>query len=280
MRLRSAAVSLLALGAISCTGPSSSPSSTTLSPTTSSTTTTAIQLTTSTTAAAPMTTSTQGGPTELLTYGDGPPIPIESDTYVTALPWGFFPGLTLSVSDEWMLGENDAGEFRLHQKDHPDNILFIWKDMAAVVTNNREQNLGQRRFDIGTTAEELTTYLTTSDDFVLLTQPENVTVGTVEGTQFTFQVSDTADFDEPDCPFNPKCADILTHPLYWEGAWGIGGDETVRMFIATVSYPEGDHTFFIVLDAPNQQDLAELAAAAEPVIQSLKLPTAYIVNHD
>ena len=180
-----------------------------------------------------------------------------------------------------MLGENDAGEFRLHQADHPDNVLLLWKDMAAVVTNNRNQRLGQIRSDVGTTAEELTTYLTTSDDFAILVPPEEVTIaGSMKGTQFTFQVSDTADFADPDCPFNPKCADILTHPLYWEGAWGIGGEATARIFVTTIGYPEGDHTFFIVLDAPDPDRLADLADAAEQVIQSLELPAEYIVNRD
>jgi hypothetical protein len=51
-----------------------------------------------------------------------------------------------------------------------------------------------------------------------------------------------------------------------------------RIFIATIKFPQGDHTFFVTLDATNTADLAEFAPIAEPIIASLTLPTVYQAN--
>jgi hypothetical protein len=227
--------------------------------------------------ASPTTTAT---PTALPIHGNEDPLmPIAPDTYLTTIPNGFFPGLRITIPDGWLLTTNNAGGLGFIQAGHPDDMLMIWKDMAAVTTNNRRQTTGELRNDVGRTADELIAYLTTSEDFTILAPPESVTLsGTLDGIQLTLTVSDTADFGDTDCPFDPKCADILTDPIHWDGPWGIGGDEAATIIISTINDGIGDHTLFVVLDASSQTNLARLTIAAEPIIHSIQLPPEFATD--
>lgn len=60
--------------------------------------------------------------------------------------------------------------------------------------------------------------------------------------------------------------------------FGIAGDESVRLFMATVSTPGGDHTFFVVLDTPSSAELVRFSSEAQPIIDSLALPQVFIDN--
>jgi hypothetical protein len=217
------------------------------------------------------------GPTELPAYPDGTPRTMTAGTYVTGST-GFFPGLGITIPDGWTATESDAGEISLHPLDRQTESLLLWKDLAAVVTNNREQAVGMLRDDIGRTSDALLAWLTTTTDFTILAQPEQVTAGdSIKGTQLTLGVSGTANFATDECPDNPKCAAIFTDPRHWGGEfYAIGGDEVARIFIATAAFPDGDHTFFVTLDVPSQEELVKLAAESELIIESLRLPASYV----
>jgi hypothetical protein len=218
--------------------------------------------------------SPAAGAEPLATYHEGPPKPVSPGTYVTGRE-GFFPGLQLSIPPGWTTTEADAGEIGLHPAADPDAAVFLWWDMRAVVTNNRHHRVGAVREDIGPEADQLLSWLTTTSDFSIISEPVAATVGdSIHGTQLTLGVSDTANFDWDDCPDNPRCAAILTDPQRWGvNFWAIGGDETARVFIATVPGADGDHTFFVTLDAPDQDELEKLAEEATPIIESLRLPS-------
>ena len=53
----------------------------------------------------------------------------------------------------------------------------------------------------------------------------------------------------------------------------IGGDEEVRLYLATIQIAGRPPTFFVALDAGDHAGLARLAQAAGPVIQSMRLPS-------
>lgn len=216
---------------------------------------------------------------QLPVYNEGAPRPIPAGAYVTGSV-GFFPGLELSIPSGWSATETDSGEIGLNPDDRPDDKLLLWKDMSAVVTHNRDQKVGQVRDDVGSTAKELLNWLTTTADFSILSKPTGITVGSsIEGTQLTLVVSETANFGWDDCPDNPRCAAIFTDPRHWgSNFYAIGGDEAARIFIATVHYPDGDHTFFVTLDCPNQDELARFATDAEPIISSLRQPVRFTAN--
>jgi hypothetical protein len=219
------------------------------------------------------------GPAELPTYHEGLPRSIKPGTYLTAID-GFFPGLSLTIPAGWQATETDTGEIALHPANRPDDAILLWKDIAAVVTNNRSGTVGEVLDNVGRTADALLDWLTTTKDFAILAKPTGVTVGdSIKGTQLTLGVSNTANFAWDDCPDNPRCAAIFTDPRHWgSNFYAIGGDEVARVFIATVHYPDGDHTFLVTLDAPNENELVTLAADAEPIIQSLRLPARYTDN--
>jgi hypothetical protein len=223
--------------------------------------------------------SARAGAEPLAIYHEGPPRRLSPGRYVTG-SYGFFPGLELTIPPGWTTTETDSGEIGLHPAASPDAALFLWKDMRAVVTHNRHHSVGQVREDIGPNADQLLNWLTTTSDFSVVSAPVATTVGeSIQGQQLTLEVSNTANFGWDDCPDNPRCAAILTDPKHWGGNfYAIGGDETARIIIATVPYPEGDHTFFVTLDAPNHGELAKLAKEAQPIIDSLRLPQEFTAN--
>jgi len=216
---------------------------------------------------------------ELPTYHEGDARPLQPGRFVTAGA-GFFPGLELTIPPGWTTTEADSGEIGLHPAADPDSGLFLWKDMRAVVTHNRHHTVGEVRKDVGPGAEQLLDFLTRTSDFSVVSAPAATTVGdSIRGTQLTLNVSRTANFAWNDCPDNPRCAAILTDPKHWGGNFfAIGGDETARIFVATVHYRDGDHTLFVTLDAPDRPQLAKLASEAQPIIDSVRLPTSFINN--
>ncbi|MEO6350882.1 MAG: hypothetical protein ABIP53_09545 [Candidatus Limnocylindrales bacterium] len=62
-------------------------------------------------------------------------------------------------------------------------------------------------------------------------------------------------------------------------AYGIGGEETTRMFIGTIPFSDGpNHTFYVTLLVPRASDLDTFADAAQPIIDSLVVPDTYLSN--
>jgi hypothetical protein len=230
-------------------------------------------------AATPVTSPGASGTATLPLVHDGAGGPIPAGTYVTGRE-GFLPGLGITIPAGWTASETDDGEISLAPADRPDDKLLIWKDLAAVVTHNRDGTLGHVLPDVGRTEAALIEWLTTTKDFEILSAPKAQTVGdSIKGTELMAGVSSTADFGEPECPDNPRCVAFFTDPAHWgEDFYAIGGDEVARIFIGTAHFPEGDHTFFVTLDTPSQAELAAFAPIAAPIIASLKLPAAYVAN--
>ena len=211
-------------------------------------------------------------------YNEGSLHSVAAGTYKTDLD-GFFPGLTITIPAGWSASESDDGELSLHPDDRPNDALLLWKDMAAVVTNNRTSTVGQPLAGVARTAPALKSWLTTTSDFAILAKPKPATVGNgVKGDELTLTTSRTANFALDDCPDNPHCVAILTDPVHWgSNFFAIGGKEVARIFVATLPYP-GNHTFFVVLDSVNPVDLAEFATEAQPIIDSLGLPASFNDN--
>lgn len=233
----------------------------------------------STASAAPRPAAARSTTPLLPVFHEASPRSIPAGRYRTGA-YGFFPGLEITIPEGWTATETDGGEIGLQPTDHPENTLMLWKDMAAVVTNNRHRTVGQVRDDVGRTAEDLLGWLTKTPDFEVVSRPVRTTVGSsIPGTQLTVTSSKTANFALKDCPDNPRCAAILTDPAHWgDNFFAIGGAEVARVFVASVTYADGDHTFLVTLDSPNPAALRRFAVEAEPIIRSLRLPTTFVSN--
>lgn len=220
------------------------------------------------------------GPIGLPICHEGASCPVPAGAYVTVGGGGFFPGLRLSIPEALVAGESDVGEISLHPADHPDYVLLLWKDIAAVVSNHRTQTGGTLAAGVGTTPETLITWFTSNPDFKIITPPQPATVGDgIAGTVITMGVSDTADFGDPECPANPHCASFIKDPNHWgDNFYAIAAPEVTRMFLATASYPGGDHTFVVAMDVPNLAALEPFATRMQPILDSLRLPKDYDPN--
>jgi hypothetical protein len=102
-------------------------------------------------------------------------------------------------------------------------------------------------------------------------KPTSVTIGKgIHATRLSVGVSAAANFAEPECPDNPRCAAIVKSPQWAaDDFYAIGGDEVATFYIVDIT---GGVTCWLVLDAPNKKELASLQRAADPIIASLTLP--------
>src|SRR5439155_14275243 len=63
------------------------------------------------------------------------PCALTAGTWVTAGEYSFIPGLHITVPDGWESQEQNLGEFSLDPLDHPDDRIFLWKDVAAITSD-------------------------------------------------------------------------------------------------------------------------------------------------
>jgi hypothetical protein len=182
----------------------------------------------------------------------------------------FHPGMTLTLTNTWGSHSLDIYEFSLYPSDHPDDRLFFWEDMVAVKSSGAGH--GTTILDnVGTTPRAMMAWITGNPDFDIVAPPTPVTsVDGIKATRVVLVISHTARYGDPSCPANPRCADLFTRRDNSE-YYSIGGTEEIRLDIAAIKIDGRPHTLFIVLDAGDHAKLQQLAALAQPVIDSVRL---------
>jgi hypothetical protein len=184
------------------------------------------------------------------------------------------PGLRFTLSNRWGATENDETEIHFVPPNSSDDAVFLWRDIRAV--NSTGPDPGTRFLrDVGPSASALVGWITSNPDFEVIDPPRRLTLGRgIKATGLTVQVSHTAQFGDPGCPDNPRCAAFFKAKSWSRDLfYGIGGDETARMLFATVPFSGKSSTLVIALDAKNPKDLRVLQRAVTPFLDSLALPT-------
>jgi hypothetical protein len=199
------------------------------------------------------------------------PCALGAGTYVMSDD-SILPGLTLTLPIAgWYTTEQDVGEFNLISPDLPNDRLFFWEDLVAVKSSGAGHGTTLLN-NVGTTPDALISWLTSNPDFLVVAQPTPATIGAgIKSTSLVVGISNTAQYGDPGCPPNPRCADLFTKPGLWGDAYGIGGDEEVRLYLATIKVGGQPHTFLVALDGANDADLAHLANEVAPIINSVRL---------
>src|SRR5262245_7900315 len=164
---------------------------------------------------------------------DDNPCQYDAGTYLLSLG-EVLPGLQLTLPADWSSTENWVGELKLVAPGHADDLLRFWVDMVAVKSSG--DGHGTVLNDVGTSPRDLTRWLTTNPDFHIVTGPRATTIGDrIPVLTLSLNVSKTADYGDPGCPPNPRCADLFTRPDLWgPNVYGIGGDEEIRLYIGTI----------------------------------------------
>jgi hypothetical protein len=156
----------------------------------------------------------------------------------------------------------------------PNDRLFVWTDMVAVKSSGPGH--GTTALDsVGHSPSALISWLSTNHDFVVVSPPTSTTIAKrIPATTMTVGVSTSANYGDPACPSNPRCADLFTNLRWWgDNSFGIGGDEEVQLSIASIRASGSSHTLFVTLDAPDQAQLATLIQTAAPIVGSFWLPS-------
>jgi len=242
----------------------------------------------------------------LLAYGCGNEVNCDNlppGTYETSGTWAFLRGLTVSLPAGWSSGEQDAGEFELHQASdiNSGSEIYFWHDVVAWVD-------GAPRPELGTTADALADYLLSDArlnasegphrTFTVRSPETLIPAGTVEARSISVILSDSA-ATEPggsfaDCPAD-ACVGFLTDQLHWGGGQAAltRGDsgcqpecaQAMRLYIASIG-PENRpdlraHNFVVALSTYGTDPLVALRdweTKVEPIVDNILLPYVIVDN--
>ena len=182
-------------------------------------------------------------------------------------------GLQFTLPSGWSSTENDGGELKLVPPGRPEERLFVWMDLVAVRSTGKGH--GKPLAGVGRTPARLIAWMVRNPDFEIVSRPApSSLVRGVRMTTLALRPSASARYGEPECPSNPRCADVVKDPKYWgpDDSYGIGYPEEVRLYVGTIRVRGAPHTFFVALDAEDHGKLVRLTAAARSIIASLRLP--------
>jgi len=230
-------------------------------------------------------------------------IDMPAGTYETSGTWAFLRGLRVTLPPGWSSGEQDAGEFELHQASdvNAGSEIYFWHDVVPWVD-------GAARPELATSAESLADYLLSDSRLVVaegagrtftVGSPESLQdAGTVQARSFSVILSDSAR-TEPngaffDCPAD-ACVGFLTDLLHWDGGQAAltRGDsgcdpecsQAMRLFILSIgpqNHPElRAHTLVVALSTYGTDPLAALSAweaHTDQIVDSVRVPFIIVDN--
>lgn len=228
------------------------------------------------TSSRPASSSPSGNPKLPNDCGDDSPCAVPAGAYVLG-DSALLPGLTVTVpAGGWKTasGGADQGAFDLIPPDRPKDRLFIWQDLVAVKSTGSGH--GAALTGVGTTPAAISSWMANNPDLMVVEKPAAGTIGAgITTTALVVGVSPSAQYGDPACTANPRCADLFTNVALWGKGqfFGIAGAEQLRLHLAALTIAGQPRTLFVALDAVGgASDLAALTAETSPIIASLQLP--------
>jgi len=187
-------------------------------------------------------------------------------------PKSVLPGLRLTLPRGWSGTENWQGALHLIPAGHPNDALVVWTDLVAVKSTGPSHGTTVLT-NVGTTATALLSWLTSNPDFMVVSTPTATKIaGRIPATTLTMGVSAAANYGDPGCASNPRCADFFKSPLWGQDFYSIGYPEEAQFSLAAIKRGTKGHTLFVGLEATNDSDMAALRAATHSVVASFWLP--------
>jgi hypothetical protein len=207
------------------------------------------------------------------------PTPLTAGTYQLG-QGSVLPGLELTLPAGWSCTENSTGQFSVMPPGQSTGSVVFWEDMVAVKSTGPGHGATVLH-NVGTTPTALLAWLTSDKDFLIVSKPTPVTIGQgIKMTSVVVGVSHTANYGDPTCPSNPRCADLFVNPVTWgAGDWySIGGDEQLALDLGPIHAGGNPHSLLIALDAADHTSLTRLQQAATPILRSLTLPAGAVAG--
>jgi hypothetical protein len=200
---------------------------------------------------------------------DPQPCQLHAGTWILVDDRAFLPGLVITVPDGWSSHSLNRGEFNLIPTDHPDDILYMWRDVVAITNDGTAAIVP----NVPSTPEGLTAFFRGDSDLTVSTPMNTTIAGGIPALTYVVGVSATAKSPETFCPDPPHCVDFLKDAVHWgSDVYGIAAPEVVRLYLATIGTGSDTHLLVIALDSPNSNELARFTEVAGPIIASIKLP--------
>lgn len=200
-------------------------------------------------------------------------VPECSEGFVTAgpLPSGdystvyFLDGqLTVSFAEPWESSEDQGVEFASGPRGASDHRIVFWDDILPV------DDHGHRVNGVPITAAGLLRWFRTNPTFDISREQQAVIGRDIPATVIDLTTALDAKNQDPGCP-SGTCVFVFTWPNVGE-ALAIAGRETLRLYLADVSYGGRTHLLVAAIQARSKQNLEAFLPVAEQVIASARAP--------
>jgi hypothetical protein len=181
---------------------------------------------------------------------DTSPCTIRAGTYVLG-DHAVILGLTLTVpAGGWQTpaGGADPGAFDLIPPDRPNDRIFFFDDLVAVKSTGAGHGTTVLT-NVVTTPDALVSWMTTNRDLLVVAQPAPAIIGSgIKTTSLVVETSPSAQYGDPSCTSNPRCADLFTNPAFWgkNEFFGVMGNEEMRLYLAAIHVLGQPQTVFVV----------------------------------
>jgi hypothetical protein len=218
-------------------------------------------------------------------------VDIAPGTYYTAGDWALLPGLTFTLPAGWTSLANEAGELELYPiAGGGASDMLIWRDVVPWIDGRAAI---EQRADPEAWIARLS-----NDPRLEASEPEQVLLGRrmdarLPAIAITVRISQAAANEMADCS-GVVCIELLSDASHWEHPFSIGLYQVeegfscpctnlVRLYFASIGYPSHPHLFVVALQAfgptPDRDaDMARLQAVAQPILDSLIVPTIIVDN--
>jgi hypothetical protein len=178
------------------------------------------------------------------------------------------PGLELTLPAGWSSTGTGPAQLNLVPPGLPDDFVDFWLDMLAVKSTGPGHGTTILT-NVDTKPSALLAWLTRKPDLRIVSKLAPATIGQdSKMTSLVVGVSRSANYGDPACPPNPRCADLFTNRK-WSDFYGLAGDEEIRLYLGTTQISGSPHTLMVALDAGDQYGLLHLENLAKPVIGSV-----------
>jgi hypothetical protein len=173
--------------------------------------------------------------------------------------------LTVSYAEPWESTEDQGVEFASGPRGESDvHRVVFWDDILPV------DDHGQRVSGVPITAAGLLRWFRTDPRFDVSGEQQAMIGRDIPATVIDLTTAPDAKNQDPGCPYD-VCVSVFTWPNVGE-ALGIGGPETLRLYLADVSYGGRTHLLVAAIQARSKQNLTAFLPAAEQVIASARAP--------
>ena len=186
-------------------------------------------------------------------------IPLPEGRYQTENFAGGY--LTADFDPGWTVREDSSGEFSVARTDDTEYGIGIALDTYEVSDLKRVDL-------VPNTGAATIAWLRQNPDLVV-SDAHEATIGSLPATWVDVRLAEGAPMEDPGC--GAPCVNFIGFDQ-WTDVDGIRGDDVYRFYWSDITYGGTPHKLSVKIEGDDADQLAALAAAFEPVLESITIP--------